>query len=136
MFYFTRFDNHDKSIRFAQETRKKAEVVMGRLQDKLGTSYQDVQFVLQAVNAVIECRRVLKWSYVFGYYLDSELEKVIFENHQERLEKFTEALHGLSEKPLEDLLETSVRTQIVNYTRVVERYRDNVLIAIENGLKI
>ena len=46
---------------------------------------------------------------------------MIFENHQERLEKFTEALHGLSEKPLEDLQDTSVRTQIVNYTRVVER---------------
>jgi ariadne-1 len=59
MFYFTRFDNHDKSIKFAQETRKKAEGIMGKLQDKLGTSYQDVQFVLHAVNAVIEVSRCL-----------------------------------------------------------------------------
>jgi ariadne-1 len=53
MFYFTRFDNHDKSIKFAEQTRKKAETTMGKLQDKLGTNYQDVQFLLNAVNAVI-----------------------------------------------------------------------------------
>jgi len=135
MFYFTRYDNHDKSIKFAENTRAKAEKVMAQLQDKLGTNYQDVQFVLNAVNAVISCRRVLKWTYCFGYYLEGLLEKQIFENHQERLEKFTEDLHGLTEKPIEDLLETKVRTQIVNYTRVVEKYRANVINTIENGLR-
>lgn len=136
MFYFSRYDNHNKSIKFAEETRKQAEDTMGKLQDRLGTNYQDVQFVLKAVNAVIECRRVLKWTYCFGFYLNGTVqERQIFENHQERLEKFTEALHGLSEKPIEDLLETKVRTQIVNYTRVVERYRENVISAIEEGLK-
>lgn len=135
LFYFSRFDNHNKSIKFAEETRRKAEQRMGELQDKLGTNYQDVQFILNAVNAVVSCRRVLKWTYCFGYYLEGELEKQIFENHQERLEKFTEELHGLTEKTTEDLRDTKVRTQIVNYTRVVEKYRKNVIEAIENGLK-
>jgi hypothetical protein len=67
--------------------------------------------------------------------LNGTLEKQIFENHQERLEKFTEDLHGLTEKPIDDLLETKIRTQIVNYTRVVDKYRKNVIQAIENGLK-
>jgi hypothetical protein len=77
----------------------------------------------------------LKWTYCFGYYLSGALEKQIFENHQERLEKFTEDLHGLTERQIDDLLETKIRTQIVNYTRVVEKYKNNVIAAIENGLK-
>lgn len=121
MFYFTRFDNHAKSIKFAEATRSKAEEIMGELQDKMGTNYQDVQFVLNATNAVIRCRRVLKWTYVFGYYLEGANEKNLFENHQERLEKFTEDLHGLTEKPIEELLEIKLRTQIVGFTRVVEK---------------
>ena len=65
MFYFTRYDNHDKAIRFAKDTRTKAEDVMGELQDKLGTNYQDVQFVLNAVNAVIEVN-------AFAIFLNNE----------------------------------------------------------------
>ena len=78
---------------------------------------------------------MLKWSYCFGYYLEDKGAKLLFENHQERLEKFTEELHGLTEKPIDDLLETKVRTQIINYTRVVQKYRENVIEAIENGLQ-
>ncbi|CEP03701.1 hypothetical protein PBRA_003308 [Plasmodiophora brassicae] len=135
MFYFTRFDNHQKSIQFARKTRQDAEARMQLLRDIQGTNYQDVQFVLNAVNAVVACRRVLMWTYAYGFYLQGTSEKDIFEQHQERLEKFTELLHGLSEKPIEELLENKTRAEIVNYTRVVLRYRDNVIKAIETGLK-
>eukprot|EP00474_Spongospora_subterranea_P009178 CRZ09636.1 hypothetical protein [Spongospora subterranea] len=134
MFYFTRFDNHQKSIQFARKTRQNAESRMQKLRDIQGTNYQDVQFVLNAVNAVVACRRVLMWTYCYGFYLEGTAEKDIFEQHQERLEKFTELLHGLSEKPIESLLENKTRSEIVNYTRVVLRYRDNVIKAIEQGL--
>ncbi|KMS65486.1 hypothetical protein BVRB_035510 [Beta vulgaris subsp. vulgaris] len=49
MFYFTRFDNHQKSIQFARKTRQDAETRMQQLRDIQGTNYQDVQFVLNAV---------------------------------------------------------------------------------------
>lgn len=109
---------------------------MQKLRDIQGTNYQDVQFVLNAVNAVIavgttqhldvllltrllsQCRRVLMWTYCYGFYLEGALEKSIFEQHQERLEKFTEHLHGLSEMPIAELLDNKIRADIVNYTRV------------------
>ena len=58
------------------------------------------------------------WTYCYGFYLEGALEKSIFEQHQERLEKFTEHLHGLSEMPIQELLDNKIRADIVNYTRV------------------
>lgn len=70
---------------------------------------------------LIECRRVLKYTYVFGYYLqEGTSRKTLFEHHQENLEKFTEHLSELSELKIEDLKDK--RSDVVNYTRVTERF--------------
>lgn len=51
---------------------------------------------------MIECRRVLKYTYVMGYFLeDGSPEKQLFEHHQEMLEKNTERLHEFTEMNLE-----------------------------------
>lgn len=44
-------------------------------------------------------------------------------------------LHRLSEKPLETLVESNLRTDIINYTRTVEKYRTNVITAIQSAQK-
>jgi hypothetical protein len=92
----------------------------------------DVQFLKDAVDMLIECRRVLKFTYVFGFYLPHDTAKrELFEDHQvhfgihpplyyhlafvvaqENLEKFTEHLSELSEMPLENMQ----RTSVINYT--------------------
>jgi ariadne-1 len=68
---------------------------MELLQSLRGAGLQEVQFLLKAVNSVIACRRVLQWTYVYGFYLPSNSkDRVLFESHQQRLEQFTEKLHG------------------------------------------
>ena len=43
----------------------------------------DVQFLKDAVDMLIECRRVLKFTYVFGFYLPHDTAKrELFEDHQ------------------------------------------------------
>ena len=49
------------------------------------------------------------------------------------LEKFTESLSGLSEKPMENFDET-IRADAVNQCRVVKKYIDNVLLHVEEGM--
>jgi hypothetical protein len=49
------------------------------------------------------------------------MEKYLFERLQQDLEKYTEHLHELSEKPIEDLINDVMRSEINNYTRVTER---------------
>eukprot|EP00478_Filoreta_tenera_P000195 GABV01000195.1.p1 GENE.GABV01000195.1~~GABV01000195.1.p1 ORF type:complete len:408 (+),score=147.75 GABV01000195.1:422-1645(+) len=134
MHYYSRFDNHDKAIKFAKKTLTAAEDRAKKLQDLKGVGFNDVQFVNKAVETIIECRRLLKWTYVVGYYLKPGKEKNLFEMLQEDLEKHTEHLHELSEKPLEELMENAMRTDIINYTRVTERFRENLMVGIETGL--
>jgi ariadne-1 len=46
------------------------------------------------------------------------------------LERFTETLSELSEKPLDQM----DRTEVVNVTRVVDRFMKNILKYVEEGL--
>lgn len=57
---------------------------------------------MEAINEVIRCRQVLKWSYAYGYYMKvDKSKKDQFEFWQEDLEKHSDNLHGLVEKPLD-----------------------------------
>jgi ariadne-1 len=94
-----------------------------------------VQFLKNAMEQLIQCRRVLKYTYVFGYYLtDGTARKRLFEHHQENLEKFTEHLSELSEDNFEDLQGQDKRSEVINYTRVTERFLKGLLRSIEDGL--
>ena len=53
-----------------------------------------------------------------------------FEYHQEMLEKFTENLSEQSEKSLDRM----DRTDVVNQTRVVDRFLKNILKYVEEGM--
>lgn len=94
------------------------------------SSWIDVQFLNASTEQLIECRRVLKYTYVLGYYLLPGKEKSLFEYLQENLEKNTEHLTGLIEGPLE-LMD---RSDIINYTRVTETFLRNLLAGVEDGL--
>mmetsp|Transcript_15401 Transcript_15401/g.17109 ORF Transcript_15401/g.17109 Transcript_15401/m.17109 type:complete len:113 (+) Transcript_15401:1-339(+) len=95
--------------------------------------WSDVEFLKTANEQLVECRRVLKYTYTFAYYLTDEakaMQKERFEHHQEMLEKFTENLSELSEKPLAEM----DRTDVVNQTRVVDRFMKNILKYVEDGI--
>lgn len=66
MHYWSRFDNHAKSIKFAEKTRRAAEERMEQLQALKGTNLLDVQFIVDSVNAVIQNKRILQWLYVYA----------------------------------------------------------------------
>ena len=122
--YYQRFHAHSQAQKFAKKQLLQTEARMVQLQDgSMDTSWIDVQFLKTATEQLVECRRVLKFTYAFAYYLeDSGGNKERFEHHQEMLEKFTERLSELSEMSLEKM----DRTDVVNMTRVVDKVRSSV----------
>jgi hypothetical protein len=54
----------------------------------------DLDCITVATTRVIDCRRILKWSYVFGYDLTraSAIGKYLFEDHQGQIEMYCEKL--------------------------------------------
>merc|ERR1719160_2066530 len=72
------------------------------LHDKHGFEIIELQFLYDALRQVRTCRRVLKWTYVYGYYLqESGPEKNLFEDLQKNLEEKTDKLHEMLEKDLD-----------------------------------
>lgn len=107
--YYQRYHGHDHALKFASISRTVAEQRMAARQESQRTAWIDVQFLRQAVEQVVDCRRVLKYTYALGYFLqDGTPEKQLFEHQQEMLEKNTERLHEFTEQALETIDRTQV----------------------------
>merc|ERR1712018_512425 len=68
-FHFTRYDNHIKAIAEMQKTYQAAEGKMAELMTKYHWKPNEVSFLQEVAVTVIECRRLLAWSYPIGYYM-------------------------------------------------------------------
>jgi ariadne-1 len=153
--YYQRYHGHDSALKFANTLREQVERKMVAQQENagkslnpstsnpsgaaasatgsssLGTVWIDVQFLKQAAEQVIDCRRVLKYTYVLGFFLaDHTPEKQLFEYHQEMLEKHTEVLHEFTEKPFDQI----DRSMVVNETRVVQNFMASLLTSLSGGV--
>eukprot|EP00591_Stephanopyxis_turris_P002873 CAMPEP_0195523328 /NCGR_PEP_ID=MMETSP0794_2-20130614/22352_1 /TAXON_ID=515487 /ORGANISM="Stephanopyxis turris, Strain CCMP 815" /LENGTH=566 /DNA_ID=CAMNT_0040653301 /DNA_START=138 /DNA_END=1838 /DNA_ORIENTATION=+ len=133
--YYKRFHAHSVAQKFAEKQLRETEARMILLQESTdNATWTDVEFLKAATEQLVECRRVLKYTYTFAYYLTDStktMQKERFEHHQEMLEKFTENLSELSEMPLAEM----DRTDVVNQTRVVGRFMKNVLTYVEDGME-
>jgi len=132
--YYRRYHAHQEAEKFAMKQLKETESRMVQLQESSGDAkWSDVEFLKTANEQLVECRRVLKYTYVFAYYLDprQSMQRERFEHHQEMLERFTENLSELSEKPLSEM----DRTDVVNQTRVVDRFMKNILKYVDDGME-
>jgi hypothetical protein len=66
-----------------------------------------------------------------GYFLaENSPEKKLFEYQQEMLEKNVERLHEYTEKPISQI----DRTQVVNLTRVTEKFLSSLLQNMTGGI--
>ena len=131
--YYQRFHAHQEAQKFAKKQLKETEQRMILLQESNNDArWSDVEFLKTANEQLVECRRVLKYTYVFGYYFTTQakMQRERFEYHQEMLERFTEILSEHSEKSLEHMN----RTEVVNQTRVVANFLKNILKYVEDGM--
>ncbi|VVA13151.1 PREDICTED: probable E3 [Prunus dulcis] len=93
---------------------------------------------------IVECRRVLKWTYAYGYYLPEHehAKRQFFEYLQGEAESGLERLHQCAEKELQVYLNeedpskdfNEFRTKLAGLTSVTRNYFENLVRALENGL--
>lgn len=69
MFYFERYNNHDKAEKHARNLKPIIKAKIELLHDIKKYPLSELEFLEEAINEVIRCRQVLKYTYVFGYYL-------------------------------------------------------------------
>ncbi|KAJ2311412.1 hypothetical protein H4R23_003043, partial [Coemansia sp. Cherry 401B] len=135
--YFTRYNNHEQSAKLARKLLAATEKNMEQIQREHTLSWIEVQFLSDAVDVLSVCRSTLKWSYVLGYYMVSDNQKLIFENNQSDLEMATEHLNELVENPISDdgpSIEDFKRMVIDKTTYVRSRW-ETILADIIAGLQ-
>ena len=135
--YFKRYHIHADAQKFAETQFNQIQSKLLNMgfnpgdNQSLATIENFEESIIKANKQLVDCRRTLKHLFIFAYYhlpapmyeIESEeysakIPYKQFEFQKEMLEKFTEELSGLVEKPLSeiDIL------QLVNKTEAVKKF--------------
>ncbi|XP_078447141.1 putative E3 ubiquitin-protein ligase ARI7 [Wolffia australiana] len=136
-----------------QSSRQKAmsdlqnlqSVLLEKLSDKQSQPESQLKFITEAWLQIVECRRVLKWTYAYGYYLpeNEHAKRTFFEYLQGEAESGLERLHQCAEKELQAFIDAEgpskefneFRTKLAGLTSVTRNYFENLVRTLESGLQ-
>ena len=98
MHYFERFDAHNQARQKAMaEAVKTQNEILEQLSDMTKTPTSQLKFIMDAWGQIVECRRMLKWTYAYGYYAFADDEDTAAQQQRQ----FFEFLQGDAEHSLE-----------------------------------
>lgn len=143
--YYERWATNESSrAKALADLQQMQSVQIEILSDKQSQPVSQLKFVTEAWMQIVECRRVLKWTYAYGYYLpeQEQSKRQFFEYLQGEAESGLERLHQCAEKELQFYLEGDIpskdfnefRTKLAGLTSVTRNYFENLVRALENGL--
>merc|ERR1712166_972394 len=120
---------HAQHTKHANAIKREAEERMDKLQSLIGEARQPVKFLLDAVKMVISCRKFLKWTYPWIFFInkDDDVLYNLIKTHQDKMEKYTEQLYQLTETPIGQLHLPQNRNKIVSLTRFLANYRSKLV---------
>ena len=75
IFYFERYDNHNKAEKLARELRPVINSKIKMLHDLKQYPVNELEFLRTAVSETMKCRQVLKYTYCFGYLANMNLQQ-------------------------------------------------------------
>ena len=148
--YYERWAGNESSRQQAVKDLKQMQKnYIGRLGDIQWATEAELKFITDAWLQIIECRRVLKWTYAYGYYLPEDGDKKakskkgFFEYLQGEAESNLERLHHCIEKDIHNYLNKerpeeefkNFRAKLSGLTTVTGNYFENLVKALENGLE-
>ncbi|KAI3747001.1 hypothetical protein L6452_09443 [Arctium lappa] len=143
--YYERWATNQSSRQKALADLHQMQTVhLAKLSEKQCQPETQLKFIIEAWLQIVECRRVLKWTYAYGYYLPERehAKRQFFEYLQGEAEAGLERLHQCAEKELHTYLTedasqdafNNFRTKLAGLTSVTRNYFENLVRALENGL--
>jgi len=131
--YYTRYTNHSQSLKLEAAAKEKMEMKIKEM-EKLGdNTWMDCLYLNEANEALHQCRFVLQYTYVFAFYLPQKHNfRHNFEMQQMELERQTEDLSEMLEKPVEEIERMRVvhcfqmaLKRLRNLAELVETYKQH-----------
>ncbi|KAG2308814.1 hypothetical protein Bca52824_028562 [Brassica carinata] len=143
MHYYERWASNQSSRLTAKSDLEMLQSVqLKQLSDKQDTPETQLQFIVDAWLQIIECRRVLKWTFAYGYYLPQHehAKKRFFEYLQGDAQVGLERLHHCAEVEIKQFLSetedpssdfSDFRMKLTCLTKVTKTYFENLVKALE-----
>eukprot|EP00759_Apiculatamorpha_spiralis_P016987 PhF_6_TR2324/c0_g1_i1/m.4130/K11968/ARIH1; ariadne-1 len=100
IFYYSRYRTHDQSKKFESALYKKIKekVVGGGGGGANGVAkILEMEYLEESARQLTQCRHMLKYTYVYAFYLHGVQGRELFEFNQDQLERQTEVLSGMIE---------------------------------------
>jgi ariadne-1 len=97
-FYFERYVNNDVAIQSIQKIIKALKEEQKDIAINLALSLTQLEFLLEACLTLRSAKRILKWSYAYGFYLKNDLQRNVYEIILEKMDMHSSTLHVLMEK--------------------------------------
>ena len=145
--YYERYSQEENALKYAYKLIDKIQTYKKCLEKDKNQPHLELIFLDEAIQSVINCHRILKNTYIFGYYMRDNLEKSIksfYIHHQEMLRVEADKLHELLEMQyLPKILEINVleefnkafadyKGKIITIMNSTARFKENILVEIEN----
>ena len=118
------FNDEENAIKYAIKLNEKIKLYKKFLTEKKQLPELEILFLDDALKTVIECHRLLKNTYIFGYYMKKN-SKSLYEYNQEMLRREADLLHEKIEmRYLNDILSIINEEQ---FKKDFENYKQNVI---------
>ena len=136
-FYFSRFIDNEKAVEIVD---KKLREDIGEKLNILVTlknlSIMETQFIIDALETVINGKRLLKNTYIFGYYMKDNDKKDYFEHEQGILQYWTEELHrNLIDNKLNEIIKEDNFQNFSNTLKNFKNTLNNIISSIQKYSK-
>ncbi|CAF0955219.1 unnamed protein product [Adineta steineri] len=130
MHYFTRYQTHNQSLELESKHSNQVEQRIHEMQAE-AMSFTEQQAIYKAFDVLQQCRRTLKYTYAFAYYLYRNNQAEVFEQNQADLERATEALSGFLEQDIDSDKKNSLK--LMDKTRYCDQRRKTLLDHCKEG---
>ena len=95
----------------------------------------ETKFIIEAINTTIKGKRLLKNTYIFGYYMKDQ-KKPFFEHEQGILQYWTEELHRhLIDDQLNNIIQEDRYTEFTNKFKDYKNTLNNIIGSIQKYSK-
>lgn len=130
MHYYTRYQTHHQSLELEENLREQVEERKREMEVE-SMSYTEKQAIEKAFHVLQACRRTLKYTYPFAYYLERNNQSEIFEQNQADLEKATETLSGFLEQEIDK--KQNITLKLMDKTHYCEQRRHVLINHCKDG---
>lgn len=128
MHHFTQWNQHLKASKFTEVQRQRILNTVNEVKQlNPVANNSSLLYWLTALETARGCHRLLAWAHALAYFLPKDNYKELFETHLSQLTDFVGALHGMTDGPAERLLDVRFREKALRLTKVIEKFRENVL---------